>query len=107
MANSGCQHNELGDFTLSLDLDDDEFLSTIDLGSFDLMQSSHSNEATKEIDRPTVDLTETDEPDEPKVKRFKALGSKDLDNIEQQHQSMATKKNTQWGVNLFQGNFST
>lgn len=100
MADKGCQNNEFGDFLLCLDLGDDEFLSTIDLDSFALLQSPNSDETIKENNKSTVNLNEMDEP---KVKRFKSLDNKDLDNLEQQHQSMATKKNTQWGVNLFQG----
>jgi len=41
----------------------------------------------------------------PQQKRFKAMTDSDIDSLEGKHQSTATKKNTQWGVNLFQGMF--
>ena len=43
----------------------------------------------------------TSEP--PKPKRYKSLADDEIDNIEGKHQSTSTKKNTQWGINLFQG----
>ena len=39
--------------------------------------------------------------------RFKRLGLKELDDLEQNRHANSTKRNTLWGLNIFQGNFNT
>ncbi|WAR22574.1 hypothetical protein MAR_016548 [Mya arenaria] len=39
---------------------------------------------------------------EPKPKRFKALADDEIDSTEGKPKSTSTKKNSQWGINLFQ-----
>ena len=102
--------SEFGNFFLGstmVDLlcdSDDEYLSTLDLGDL-FVQSlkTVSDEILPILKTTPVALPEETTPDEPKPKRFKALADDEINKIEEKHQSTSTKKNTQWGINLFQG----
>jgi len=41
--------------------------------------------------------------DQPRQKRFKSIADSEIDSLEGKIHSRQTKKNTLWGVNLFQG----
>jgi len=117
-----------GDFLLgelSDDLSDDEndFLSTINLNELFNENQQIKPTATVRLE----DGSAKQEPEDAKLaaeqaedlmedfvndfhnfqapKRFKSFEEEDINKIEGKNQSSSTKKNTKWGVNIFQGNF--
>ena len=77
--------------TFELTDSDEELLSTLDLGQFMISTMSEvvKDQSNEEMENPP--------------KRFKSMEDNDLNIFEDSRHSKATKKNTQWGVKVFQG----
>ena len=108
-----------GDFLLgelSDDLSDDEndFLSTINLNELFNENQQIKPTATVRLEDAKLAAEQAEDLMEDFVndlhnfqapKRFKSFEEEDINKIEGKNQSSSTKKNTKWGVNIFQGNF--
>lgn len=87
-----------------IDIDWDTLHQLLD-GEFDV--STSTNEAEEELERVLSPIkTEETMLQEPSYsKRFKSVSDAEIQDLKERRQSKATKSNTKWGLNLFQGKF--
>ncbi|KAJ8303660.1 hypothetical protein KUTeg_018770 [Tegillarca granosa] len=111
-------HDDFGNFTLyppvlwEMNSSDDEFLSTINYDELDSIQISSIGCDTEKLDeclkQPALDIPPPELPatvstSEPVQKRFKTVSKQEQERLFEARQAPTTKKNTLWGMKIFQG----
>ena len=87
---------------LFIDSDDEDFL-TIDEGALASVLSSRDDELMQmELEAPALDLPPPEMPAASNG-RFSRVTTERMDFLYQAHQAPSTRKNTSWGLKIFQG----
>ena len=81
-------------------LQDDEFLQTIDFDALELLASSATCVSNMNFQ---LKLPEIVEPIDMPPSRFATVKEDDIRRLQEDNQSSSTKRNTKWGIKIFQG----
>ena len=87
----------------SLDCETDNLLSTINIEDLQTLTAGVNSNTLVEVDQNTLDEFLKEPTTEPEKKRFKSVTDEDVENLFAARQAPSTKKNTLWGMKIFQG----
>lgn len=90
----------------TIDYEDLDFLmDDFDFQASDVPSNAVNSTSMEEIEAVLqAELVEVPAVSKPKTQRFKTATEADLQILQDSRQSKATKKNTKWGIKVFQGN---